>query len=49
MMKWIKLTTSHPPLANLEGDLGRSESVIVRDENGAKGIAYYQNGNWQIT
>lgn len=40
--------TSHPPLANLEGDPGRSESVIVRDENGTKGIAYYQypNDNW---
>lgn len=48
MIKWTKLITSHPPLANLEGDPGRSESVIVRDENGTKGIAYYHypNDNW---
>lgn len=48
MIKWIKLTTSYPPLANLEGDPGRSESVIVRDENVNKGIAYYHypNDNW---
>ncbi len=47
-MKWTKLTKSHPPLANLEGDPGRSESVIVRDTNGAKGIAYYHypNDSW---